>query len=171
MSFDRGLFFLFLGIGLVACADPPDAAESMGSTVSHEHAGPKLTAGQVAGALRDAGFPEEAVGPMVCTASHESSFFTAAINDDNENGSIDRGLFQVNSIHLGGGTRGCPQTAEELFDVPKNAACAFAIYKRKGLRPWYGYRAHKEECDATAAPESEPLTPTQGPAAPEEPAR
>ena len=37
-------------------------------------AGTRLSPADVADLLRSAGFPEDVVGPMVCTAKYESSF-------------------------------------------------------------------------------------------------
>jgi hypothetical protein len=90
------------------------------------------------------------VGTFVCTAKYESSFCARALNQ-NRNGSIDRGLFQINSVHLGH-MRGRPSRAQDLFDPEINAACAYAIYRAQGVRAWYGYRAHKSECDRCPVP-------------------
>ncbi|MBX3234083.1 MAG: hypothetical protein KIT84_06510 [Labilithrix sp.] len=142
---------------LGACAVETQDEEEMGETGSHLLAGTRLTPAQVAGALRSAGWPENMIGKMVCTAKYESSYYSRAINTKNKNGSVDRGLFQINSIHLNGGTKGCPKGAEALFDVDTNAKCALAIYKSQGIKAWYGYRSHKKECDATKAPGSAAL--------------
>jgi len=83
---------------------------------------------------------------MVCTAKYESSFYERASNK-NRNGSTDRGLFQINSIHVGG-TRGCPSSSDALWSAATNAKCALAIYKLQGINAWYGYRKHKAECDS-----------------------
>ena len=91
---------------------------------------------------------------MVCTAKYESSFYERASNK-NRNGSVDRGLFQINSIHLGS-MRGCPSrgNAAALWDASTNAKCALAIFNAQGNRAWYGYRKHKTECDNYRAPGS-----------------
>lgn len=144
----------------VGCA-PPEAedAEAMGETASYVLAGDRLTPAEVAGQLRAAGFAENVIGRMVCTAKYESSYYDRASNK-NRNGSTDRGLFQINSIHLGS-MRGCPSksAASSLFDPETNVKCALAVYKAQGIRAWYGYRAHKTECDRTKAPGSAPMTP------------
>lgn len=44
----------------------------------------------------------------------------------NNNGTIDRGLFQINSIHGG----------EEMFDPETNVKKAKAIFDKQGWRPW-----------------------------------
>ena len=125
--------------------DPADVGESGDAIV----AGRLHTAQEVAALVREAGFPEAMVGKMVCTAKWESSFYERATNK-NKNGSMDRGLFQINSIHLK--DKGCPSTGEETFDPDANAKCAYAIFKSQGINAWYGYRAHKAECDRFSAP-------------------
>jgi hypothetical protein len=82
---------------------------------------------------------------MVCTAKYESSFYEKA-SHKNKDGSIDRGLFQVNSTHLGWGA--CPKSADGLYDAKANAKCAHVIWADQGLRAWYGYQKHRTECDA-----------------------
>lgn len=108
-------------------------------------AGRRLPESEVARLLRGAGFPESVVPEMVCTARHESALYEEATNR-NRNGSIDRGLFQVNSVHVGG-TPGCPSNGAALFDATVNTRCAYAIYRMQGLNAWYGYRRHRAECD------------------------
>jgi hypothetical protein len=82
---------------------------------------------------------------MVCTAKYESSFYERA-SSRNRNGSIDRGLLQINSIHLG--SAGCPSRANagKLYTASVNARCALRIY-RSQAGAWYGYKAHQRECD------------------------
>lgn len=115
-------------------------------------AGRKIPAREVATILRTAGFPESVVPEMVCTAKHESSFYERASNR-NRNGSTDRGLFQINSIHLGS-MRGCPArgASNSLYTASTNAKCAYAIYKAQGLNAWYGYRSHRAECNSYRIP-------------------
>jgi lysozyme C len=141
-------------LGATGCAAEPSDGEDEPTGESEDHllAGRRLTPGEIARHLRAAGFPESAVGPMVCTAKYESSFYERASNK-NRNGSTDRGLFQVNSIHLGG-TRGCPSNGTALFDAATNAKCALAIYKMQGINAWYGYRKHATECRNYRAPAS-----------------
>lgn len=140
------------------CAAETMDEEELAESEDRLLAGRRLTPSQVAAHLRAAGFPENTIGTMVCTAKYESSFYERASNK-NRNGSIDRGLFQINSIHLGG-TRGCPSkgNADALWNPTTNTQCALAIYKMQGLRAWYGYRKHKTECDRYAAPGSAPIS-------------
>lgn len=132
-----------------ACAVDEDydpATDQEGTTSAPVLAGQRLSESQVAAALRAAGFPESEVPRMVCTARYESQWYTRAYNR-NRNGSIDRGLLQINSIHVGG-TRGCPSQASALYDPNVNAACGYAVWRLQGIEAWYGYRAHRAECNA-----------------------
>lgn len=133
------------------CAVEPDTDESTGESEDHLLAGRRLTTGEIAADLRAAGFPESAVGPMVCTAKYESSYYERASNH-NTNGTYDYGLFQINSIHLK--QKGCPSTSAGLYDAEANAKCAYAVWKSQGLNAWYGYQKHRTECNATKAPAS-----------------
>jgi hypothetical protein len=79
------------------------------------------------------GVPEQDAHKLICIAKHESNFNSKAINDKlNRNKTIDRGLFQVNSVHL----TTCNVTAEQLFDVRTNVSCAVKIYELQGLKAW-----------------------------------
>ena len=53
----------------------------------------------------------------------------------NRDGSIDYGLFQINSIHLSKG-----YTVSELKDCYRNIEIAFEIYKQSGWHPWTVYK-------------------------------
>jgi hypothetical protein len=86
---------------------------------------------------------------MVCTAKHESSFHERSSNRNN-NGTIDRGLFQINSTHLG--ESGCPRNAGALYNATANARCALHIYHSQGLNAWYGYQYHRRECNSYRIP-------------------
>lgn len=158
------------GIALtqVGCsAEPADEELDDTSNAVSYYNGRIIPETEVAQLVRAAGFPESIVGTLVCTAKYESRFYERA---ENRNGrSTDRGLFQINSVHLNGGTRGCPQTAEGLWDAETNTACAYAVYKgrqgsssnpRTGLQAWYAYREHKSECDRYPAPTGSSSTPT-----------
>lgn len=123
-----------------------ESVDGEGSTAEQElRGGERLSPSNVASLLRQAGFPSNMVNRMVCTAKWESSFYTKATNK-NRNGSIDRGLFQINSIHLGV-TRGCPRSSSAIFDPLTNTRCALAIFEMQGIDAWYGYKAHRSECD------------------------
>jgi lysozyme C len=127
-------------------------ADGVGESQDHLLSGPRLTPAQVAGYLRQAGFPESTIGPMVCTSKYESSFYTHATNK-NTNGTTDYGLFQINSIHLRDGA-GCPSSSTALFDPVTNTRCALHVYKIQGINAWYGYQHHRSECSVAKAPAS-----------------
>lgn len=134
-------------------ADDEDAndPEAVGQVDEQLLAGRRIPPREVAQILRNAGFPAGVVPEMVCTAKYESSFYERASNR-NSNGSIDRGLFQINSIHLG--RAGCPSrgNAAALYTASTNAKCALQIYRSQGLNAWYGYQKHRAECNAYRVP-------------------
>lgn len=155
---------IVIGMGLAAllvmgtgCAADEGEEESVGETEDRLLAGRRVSTGEVASLLRQAGFPESAIGRMVCTAKYESSFYERASNR-NRNGSTDRGLFQINSIHLG--DRACPSSGEALYSASTNARCALQIFRQQGMNAWYGYKKHRSECDRYPAPGSAPAPST-----------
>lgn len=81
----------------------------------------KLTANQVRGLAYAAGFRGHDLDVAVAIVMAESGGNTRASNT-NKNGTTDRGLFQINSVH----------GAASTFDVNKNAAAAFSLYKKRG---------------------------------------
>lgn len=52
----------------------------------------------------------------------------------NKNGTIDVGLFQINSVHLKKG-----YTLSDLADCRKNVDIAFELFKAQGWTPWVAY--------------------------------
>lgn len=141
-----------LSVVVAGCASESTDDETVGESDDHLLSGRRLEPTEVAQHLRNAGFPEDQIGRMVCTAKYESSFYERAQNR-NKNGSIDRGLFQVNSVNLTG-RDGCPSrsNAADLWDPATNAKCAFTIFSALGNNAWYGYKKHKSECDRYPAP-------------------
>jgi hypothetical protein len=123
-------------------------------------AGKKLSPGQVAYLVREAGFAEDAVGKMVCTAEYESSHYTEARNV-NQNNSVDIGLFQINTINWKWCTNKTGEEAENILkDATKNVACALLVAGGKDapyLTRWFGYKKNKEKCDAYKAPKSQTI--------------
>jgi hypothetical protein len=139
------LVLTLAGLTAMGCsAQTEEDTSSTGESQDQLLAGRRISEAETAQLLRSAGFPESVVPKMVCTAKWESSFYERATNR-NGNGSIDRGLFQINSIHLG--RAGCPSSGEALFNASTNAKCAYQIYKSQGSNAWYGYKAHRSECD------------------------
>jgi hypothetical protein len=141
-----------LSVVVAGCASESADDESVGESEDHLLEGRHLAATEVAQHLRNAGFPENEIGRMVCTAKYESSFYERASNR-NRNGSLDRGLFQVNTVNLTG-RGGCPThaNATDLWDPATNARCAYTIFSALGNNAWYGYKKHKAECDRYPAP-------------------
>src|SRR4051812_11199789 len=98
---------------VAACSAPAEDEEDAVGSEGALNSGRRLSEAEIAGLLRDADFPEHVVATMVCTAKYESSYFEGAIGKRNGNGTIDRGLFQINSVHLG--DRGCPRTVSGML--------------------------------------------------------
>lgn len=136
---------------LAACsAAPDDTGTGDAETGDDEEilAGRRLPPAEVASLLRSAGVPERDVARLVCTAKYESSFYAGAQNK-NRNGSIDYGLLQVNDRFW---LKPCGVTGRDLLDPATNVRCAKKIYDAQGLGAWYGYKAHRGECDRYVIP-------------------
>jgi len=103
----------------------------------------RLAPKQVAFLLKDAGFPQEAIPKLVCTAKYESLYDVRAKNV-NSNGSHDTGLFQINDIWL----KECGVTRKQLLDPRTNVACARKVFRAQGFWGWYGHRYKQEKCKA-----------------------
>ncbi len=54
----------------------------------------------------------------------------------NTNGTIDVGIFQINSIHFK--KEGC--SLAEIVDAEKNVDCAYKIFKDSGWSAWVGFK-------------------------------
>lgn len=59
----------------------------------------------------------------------ESKWNPNAINTKNKNGTYDRGLFQINSVHK-------TLTNEDAFNFKKNIDFGIKLFKSQGLKPW-----------------------------------
>jgi hypothetical protein len=110
----------------------------------------------VANYFRNAGFPESTIGTMVCIAKWESSWNCGALNH-NTDGSTDYGLAQINSYYWCSGDakskyNSCNASCNSLLNCQANANCAHLVYKQQGFNAWYGYKAHKSECDSAKPP-------------------
>lgn len=86
---------------------------------------------------RQAGIPEGRLAVCVAIARAESGLDPRAVNTNNSDGSVDRGLWQVNSVHCQ--PRG-PYVADALFDPTYNAR-AMADISSHGATwtPWATY--------------------------------
>ncbi len=159
---------LCLAAGALACGTASTESDDEDEAPTAEGAllaGRVLSELEVATLVRRVGFPEEAVGRMVCTAKYESRFFERA-EGHNTDGTTDYGLFQINGIHVGE-MAGCPARgkATALFDAETNTRCALAVFRRQTSNAWVAYQKHKAECDAYRAPGSS-LTDAAAPSAP-----
>lgn len=95
----------------------------------------QLTGAQVAALVAEVNFPPDDRVTMVAIAKAESGWTVDAINTANSNGSIDRGLFQINSVHS-------QYNAQQLLSDPRyNTQAAKDIYDSQGLRAWSTYNA------------------------------
>lgn len=91
--------------------------------------------------LRHGGDPAQA-DVAVAVALAESGGRPAATNTSNINGSIDRGLFQINSVH----------GARSTYDLDANVAYAVELQRAQGWSPWsaYKYGAYRRYLEASA---------------------
>jgi lysozyme C len=135
-------------LAFTACSSPPGEGDSNNSDQAPLLAGRKDSEAEVAQLLRAAGFDESTVGSMVCTAKWESSFYEGA-QHTNSNGSTDYGLFQINDRYW---LKPCGVSSSDLLGGAANAACARQVYDAQGNEAWYGYKAHRSECDSYVAP-------------------
>jgi len=130
-------------------ASPDDDDEGVAGSASEAlRAGRQLSPEEVADDLRAVGVDEQDVPTMVCIAKWESTFFERARNR-NRNGSTDYGLFQINDRYWLGP---CGVGRNGLLDAAANARCAKLVLDRQGFSAWYGYRAHRRECDRYQLP-------------------
>jgi cell wall-associated NlpC family hydrolase len=106
----------------------------------------------VANVLRQAGFPESAVPTMMAIAMAESSW-NPGVTHKNSNGSIDQGLFQINSIH-----RGNSWYPSNPMDPLQSAQAAFALWKGAGgsYRDWTVYNSGAYKKFLQSAPPIQP---------------
>lgn len=114
-----------------AAVDSVLAAVGKGMSGAGAKATGKLTANQVRGLAYAAGFRGHDLDVAVAVAMAESGGKVRAQNK-NTNGTTDRGIFQINSTHGAGST----------FDVNKNTAAAYSLYKnRGGFKDWVAYNS------------------------------
>ena len=119
-----------------------NAATSKQNLNSVPYSGPRIiNEKKVAKLLKQTGFPAHAIPRMVCTAHYESRFDVAAKNE-NSNGSVDTGLFQINDTRL----KSCGVTRKQLRDPKINSSCALHVYKTQGINAWIAYRKKKAKC-------------------------
>jgi hypothetical protein len=150
---------LLAGVLLAAgCAsEEPVAAEETATAKS------ALSPAKVADILRSTKksdgsrcFSEAEVATMVCIAQYESGRTPCGLNKCND-GTIDRGLFQINSVHLHDNGCPSPENGDTLYNPVINAQCACTVYRAQGFDAWvaYGQLGHKAECDSAPNPGTE----------------
>lgn len=92
---------------------------------------PKLSASQIAGYLKAAGFPQDQWATGTAVGLAESDGQTDIVSKPNDNGTVDYGLMQINSIHN--------PMAQNWRDPAVNVKMAKTIYdaaKARGLNGW-----------------------------------
>lgn len=89
--------------------------------------------------LKIKGFNEFYIPRLFCIAKLESSFNSKAKNH-NKNGTIDIGLFQINSIWR----KHCPNT---LYSIENNIDCAKIVLEKQGLKAWVTYNNYGHICE------------------------
>ena len=111
-----------------------------------------LTPAQILTLVQKVGFPGADQATMVAIAMGESGGDTLALNTANSNGSTDRGLFQINSIH--------GYNATSLMDGEFNTRAALDIYRTQGLSAWVAYNngSYLKFMDSAQAQTSQPGT-------------
>lgn len=94
----------------------------------------KLTVQQIAGYAQAAGFPPEELARATAVALAESGGDPGA-SHTNTNGSVDYGLFQINSVHGGLLNQG------DKFNPLDNAKMALTVWRDAGNKwtPWSAY--------------------------------
>ena len=102
-------------------------------------AGKQLLAREVARLAHNAGWRDRDVIIATAVCSAESSRYTEAVNTENADGSIDYGLWQINSVHIGQVIAGAPVTIERLLDPVENARIAYAFWLDQSWTPWAAY--------------------------------
>ena len=98
-----------------------------------------LSVAQIASAMRAAGWPEEAIPTGIAIALAESGGNPRAVNTANRNGSVDYGLFQINTVH------GSLLSQGDKFNPVDNARMALTVYKQAGYswKPWSTFNSGK----------------------------
>lgn len=95
----------------------------------------RLTADQIAALVLARGFRDPVRATAVVLG--ESGGDTQAVNTSNANGTIDRGLWQLNSVHVDSGKI----TVADTFDVAKSTDFAYTLSNGgTDFRPWTATR-------------------------------
>ncbi len=89
--------------------------------------------------LKIKGFKERDIPRLFCIVKLESSFNQYAKNI-NTNGTIDAGIFQINSVWK----KTCKSS---LYNVESNIDCAKVVLERQGLNAWSTYKKYGNICE------------------------
>lgn len=91
-----------------------------------------LSDAQIASAAAAAGFPKDEIATAVAVALAESGGNPLAVNASEPDGSVSRGLWQINSVHAS------LLASNDWRDPAGNAKMAFIIWQRAGGKwtPW-----------------------------------
>lgn len=140
-----GLLFLVIGLTgklgsiLGAVIDPANMVDrsgggsNAGATPNNQPVGSVLTASQISSYASGAGFRGQAIQIAVAIALAESGGRVAATHTDTD-GSVDRGLWQINSVHS-------EYNASQLLSSPAyNAKAAYNI--SNGGINWYPWTTY-----------------------------
>ena len=109
------------------------------ATAASTSTGGTLSVAQIASAMRAAGWPEDAIPTGIAIVLAESGGNPRAVNTANRNGSVDYGLFQINTVHGSLLSRG------DKFNPVDNARMALTVYKQAGnsWKPWSTFNSGK----------------------------
>lgn len=88
--------------------------------------------------VRHGGAPSQA-RTAAAVASAESGRRPTAVNASNTNGSVDRGLFQMNTIHDTPGDPLLPGPPCSTFDLNRNVECAVHLQRIGGWTHWVAH--------------------------------
>ena len=135
-----------IGIGGLDLASAGSAATlSTGATaVAISTSGPDLSVAQIGGLAEGAGFSGSGLAMAIAVALAESGGNPTAINYDS-NGTVDRGIWQINSVHTQYSTN-C------VYDPACNAGAAFAI--SAGGADWNAWVTYQHGAEIPFLPEA-----------------
>lgn len=120
----------------------------------------RLNAQQIAGYAVAAGFPPDQIATATAVALAESGGDTNATNK-NSNGSVDYGLWQINTVH------GSLLNQGDKFNPLDNAKMALRVYAGAGNKwtPWtvYNTGSYRAQMSVASLAAGNPTTPQDAP--------
>jgi len=118
----------------------------------------RYNAQQIAGYAKAAGFPPQEIATATAVALAESGGESTATNK-NTNGSIDYGLWQINTVH------GSLLNQGDKFNPLDNAKMALTVWQRAGNKwtPWTVYKtgAYRTQMGAATMGAASPTDPME----------